>query len=209
MLGTMLNVERPLIDSRLARAFSRLGWIGIWLQLAIGSIPVALLIYALLFGGNDSVGTRGRFAMTEYLTVGSLSLLAFTTIWSYRYTRLAHQIADPVRRPSARFIRRIAWIGVAASTLGIVFSALVMMFEVTQLLLYFLRAPQAGVPVIQTTSGPASWVSAGDILSLMGLIITMSVEVVILALSLWLLFLATVASVDAQPAHEDRLSNEI
>ena len=91
-------------------------------------------------------------------------------------------------------IQRIAWIEVAASTLGIVFSVLVMMFEVIQLLLYFLRAPQAGVPVVQTTSGgPTSWVSAGDIISLMGLIITMSVEVIILALSLWLLFLATVA----------------
>jgi hypothetical protein len=204
MLGTMLH------NSRLARAFSRLGWIGIWLQLAIGSIPVALLIYAFLFGGDQSVGTRGRFALVEYLTAGSLLVLAFTTIWSYRYTRLANQIADPGRPPSARSIQRIAWIGVAASTLGIVFSALVMMFEVTQLLLYFLRAPQAGVPVVQTTSGgPASWVSAGDILSLMGLIVTMSVEVVILALSLWLLFLATVDSVEAQPAREDRTTNGI
>ncbi len=72
-----------------------------------------------------------------------------------------------------------------------------MMFEVAQLLFYFLRAPQAGIPVIQTTSGgPASWVSAGDVLSLMGLIFTMLVEVVVLTLSLWLLFRATAESVD-------------
>src|SRR5262249_16104917 len=92
-------------------------------------------------------------------------------------------IAEPDRRPSTSSIQRIAWIGVAASILGIVLSALVMMFEVTQLLLYFLRAPQAGVPVFQTTSGgPASWVSASDILSLMGLTFAMLVEVFVLAL---------------------------
>jgi len=194
----MLDVERSLLTSRLARAFLRLGWIGFWLQIAIGSIPVALFIYGFLFGVGDGIGTRGRFAPLEYLTVGSLLVLAFTTIWFYRYTRLARQIGDPDRRPSAPSIRRIAWIGVAASTLGIVFSALVMMFEVVQLMLYFLRAPQAGVPVIQTTGGgPASWVSAGDILGLLGLIITMSVEIAVLALSLWLLFLATLDSEEA------------
>jgi hypothetical protein len=52
-----------------------------------------------------------------------------------------------------------------ASTLGIVFSMLVMFLEVAQLLIYFLRAPQAGIPVVQTTGGPVSWVTAADILS--------------------------------------------
>jgi len=64
-----------------------------------------------------------------------------------------------------------------------------MMFEVIQLLLYFLRAPQAGVPVIQTAgAAPASWASAADVLSLLGLIFTMLVEIAVLTLSLWLLF---------------------
>ena len=37
---------------------------------------------------------------------------------------------------------------------------LVMLFEVVQLLLYFLRAPQLEVPVIQKTGGgQESWVS--------------------------------------------------
>jgi hypothetical protein len=123
------------------------------------------------------------------LTIGSLLVLGFTTVWFYRYTRLASQIAEPDRRPPMHALKRAAWIGVAASTLGIVFSASVMMFEVIQLMLYFLRAPQAGIPVIQTAGGgPASWASAGDVLSLLGLIFTMLVEIVVLTLSLWLLF---------------------
>jgi hypothetical protein len=187
-------VRRPSIEGGLSEAFSRLGWLGFWLQIAIGSVPIALLIYAALFGGGDRFGTRGGFAPIGYLTIGSLLVLAFTTIWFYRYTRLANRIVDRDRSPSIRSLQRAAWIGAAASTLGIVFSALVMMFEVVQLLLYFLRAPQAGIPVIQTTgSGSASWVSAGDMVSLLGLIVTMLVEIAVLTLSLWLLFRTTAA----------------
>ena len=185
----MRDAAQSSINGSLSGAFSRLGWIGFWLQLGIGAIPVVLLIYAALFGGSEGVGTRGGFALIEYLTIGSLLVLGFTTIWFYRYTRLASQVADPDRRPPIDALKRAAWTGVAASTLGIVFSALVMMFEVIQLLLYFLRAPQAGVPVIQTAgAAPASWASAADVLSLLGLIFTMLVEIAVLTLSLWLLF---------------------
>jgi hypothetical protein len=89
------------------------------------------------------------------------------------------------------------WTGIKASTVGILFSMIVMFFEVGQLLIYFLRAPQAGIPVVQTTSGgPASWVSAADIAGLMALLLTMFVEVAVLAFSLWLLYRTTAPSVE-------------
>jgi hypothetical protein len=185
----MSDVARSSINESLSRAFSRLGRIGFWSQIAIGSVPVSLFVWAVLFGGNDRVGTRGGFPLVAYLTIGSMLVLAFTTIWFYRYMRLANRMVEPGCRPPIRTLHRATWIGVAASSIGIVFSVLVMMFEVVQLLLYFLHAPQAGVPVIQsTTSGSASWVSAGDVLSLMGLIFSMLIEIIVLALSLWLLF---------------------
>lgn len=180
------------MHSDLARSFARFGWIGFWLQLAVGAIPVALLIYSILLGSRGPIGTRATLVLIEMLTLISLLVLTFTTIWFYRYTRLARSTSAGDRGEAALSFRRAAWIGVAASTIGIVFSALVMIFEVSQLLLYFLRAPQAGVPVVQTTAGgPTSWVSASDMLSLMGLIVTMLVEIFVLALSLWLLFRAT------------------
>ncbi len=43
----------------LAKAFSRSGWIGFWLQIAFGSIPFMLAIYAFIFARNASPGTRG------------------------------------------------------------------------------------------------------------------------------------------------------
>jgi len=201
MLESLREALIPSTGYSLANIFSRLGWIGFWTQVAIGSIPVTLAIYSFLFDRSTGAGTRGGLALIEYLTIADLLLLVFTTIWFYRYTHLAKQIADPERRPPASEVRRVAWTGVAASTLGVVFSILVMLFEVTQLLFYFLRVPQVGIPTVQTTgSGSASWLSAADIVSLLILILTLFVEVTVLAFSLWLLFRTMIASVEYRHA---------
>jgi hypothetical protein len=100
-------------------------------------------------------------------------------------------------------MRRIVWVGVVASSIGLVLSMLIMLFEVIQLFLYFLRVPQAGIPVVQTTGGPATWVSAGDILSLAVVIFTAFVEVLVLALGLWLLFRTTAASAEFPQPYDD------
>ena len=131
--------------------------------------------------------------LIECLTIAGLIVMVFTTIWSYRYTRLGKQIADPARRPS----ERVAWIGVAASAVGILFSMLVILFEVVQLLIYFLRAPQAGVPAVQTTGGgQASWVSAADMMNLLALTLSLFGELTVLVFSIWLLFRSMMASAE-------------
>ena len=78
---------------------------------------------------------------------------------------------------------------------------LVMLAETALLLLYFLRAPQAGVPVIQT-SGPeqATWISALDVMSLLALILIAFGEFVVLTFSLWLLFRTTLAYEQPTPS---------
>src|SRR5271169_2820368 len=114
----------------LGSAFRRLGWIGFWVQIGFGLIPVIVGVYALIFSRNPGVGTRGGIPLIEYLTFAGLLVLAFTTVWSYRYTRLGRQLVDPERRPSLFVIQRAAWIGVAASALGVLFSMLVMLLEV-------------------------------------------------------------------------------
>jgi hypothetical protein len=197
MLQVLQKTLRPSATDSLARAFARLGRLGFWMQIAIGAIPVALTLYALVFGSARPAGTRSGFPLIQYLTIASLLVLAFTTVWFYRYTRLAGRVADPMRCPPEHSLQRTVWIGVMASTIGIVFSMLVMFFEVAQLLIYFLRAPQAGIPVVQTTAGgPASWVSAADIFSLMALLLTMFVEIAVLMIGLWLLLRTTTASVE-------------
>jgi hypothetical protein len=199
----MPQTFREMLSSKdsLAKAFLRLGWAGLWIQIVIGSIPVLLVIYALIFGRGAGVGTRSGSLLIECLTIAGLLLMVFTAIWSYRYTRLGKQIADPARRPSEFEIQRVAWIGVAASAVGILFSMLVILFEVVQLLIYFLRAPQAGVPAVQTTGGgQASWVSAADMMNLLALTISLFGELTILVFSIWLLFRCMMASTESSYA---------
>ncbi len=197
MLQRIREALKPSRSSSLSKAFSRLGWISFWAQIVLGSIPVVLMVYVFAFARNTGSATRGGLPLIEYLTIASLLILIFTTLWCYRYTRLAKQIADPQRRPSETSLARAAWTGVVASTLGILFSLLVMLVDVAHLLYYFLTAPQVGVPVIQTTGGGvASWVSAVDIMSLMALLLTLFAELIVLVSSLWLLFRTTVASAE-------------
>jgi hypothetical protein len=59
-------------------------------------------------------------------------------------------------------------------------------------LFFFLKAPQAGIPVIQTGGVAAThWVSSVDMVSLMALILFLFAELIVLIFSLWLLFRAT------------------
>jgi spore maturation protein SpmB len=141
MLQMFQKAFRPSRNDSLSHSFSRLGWLGFWMQVAVGAIPLALTIYALVFGRNSTPGTRAGFPLIEYLSISGLLVLAFTTMWSYRYTRLAVRLADPDRRPAESAVQRTVWTGIKAGTIGIVFSMLVMLFEIGQLLICFLRAP--------------------------------------------------------------------
>ncbi|EIM30251.1 DUF3611 family protein [Microvirga lotononidis] len=193
----------------LAKAFLRMGRIGFWAQVGIGVVSVAMAISAIVLDRRTGMGTRDNPTLIQYLTGVSLLGLAFTTAWSYRYILLADRIADPARGLSMASLRQIVWTGVAASAMSLVLSMLIILFEAVQLFLYFLRAPQAGINVIQTTDGPATWVSAGDILSLTVVILMTFIEVLVLALGLWLLFTTTTYPAEEpapQEAHDEVLS---
>lgn len=175
----------------LAKTFTRLGWTGFWLQVVLGSIPVLLMFYVFIFSGNLS-GPRAGLPIVEYLSFANLLVLLFTIVWFYRYTGFAKILANPATRPTETVVVATVWTGLVASSVGILFSMVVMLLEVGQLLFYFLSAPQGGIPAIQTTvPGTASWVSAVDLVSLMSLILTLAAEVIALVLGLWLMFRTT------------------
>jgi hypothetical protein len=169
-----------------ARTFARLGWAGVYIQLALMVPPVFMLGY-VLFG--KATGTRETLDFTEYLALVSLAILAFTTFWSYRYTRLAKRMSDPDRRPPRDSVVKTLWIGLWASGLGIAVSMLSLFIEVIRLLMLFLQAPQGGVPVFQTQpDNRTAWVSAIDAVSLLAELCTLAGELAILGLTLWLMF---------------------
>jgi hypothetical protein len=191
MLGQLIAGLHASKAESLARTFSLLGWSGFWSQLVLGSIPLLLMLYVFLFSGNV-ISPRAALPLVEYLSLADLLLLLFLIVWFYRYTRIAKSLVDPHTLPSEDTLATRVWIGLAASSLGILFSLLVMLLEVGQLLFYFLAAPQGGIPAIQTTiGGSASWVSAVDLVSLLTLLLTLAAQVITLALGLWLLFRTT------------------
>jgi hypothetical protein len=174
---------------RIARTFARLGWAGVYIQLALMIPPVFMLCY-VIFG--RATGTRETLDFTEYLAILRLAILGFTTFWSYRYTRLAKRMNDADHRPSQDSIVKILWVGLWASGLGIAVSMLSLFIEVIRLLILFLQAPQGGVPVFQTQpDNRMAWVSAIDAVSLLAELCTLAGELVVLGLTLWLLFKVT------------------
>lgn len=186
-------------EASLGRTFTKLGWCGFWAQVIVGAVPVLLMVYLFLFA--RSPGPRAGFALVEYLSAASLLTLVFTTWWAFRYQRLGRRLIDPDRSISLKSLARAAWVGIVASTIGILFSMLVMLIEVAHLLFYFLSTPQGGVPVIQTTGEEsASWVSAVDMLSLMALLLAVLAELLMLAISQWLLFRTTLVAAGAGTA---------
>ena len=179
---------------KIAKAFSRLGWIGFWSQVVLATLPIILMIYVLFFCPSASI-QRGAIGLIEFLGLFGLAILFFTIFWSHRYTRLAKKIADPEQRPPKSSVIRTLWIGLMASCLGVLFSMLLMVFEVGRLLFVFLRAPQGGVPVMQTdTYDPSSWVSAIDMVGLLADLSVLAAELVVLAFTLWLLFRITTST---------------
>lgn len=180
----------------LGTTFRRVGWSGFWVQVVIGAVPL-LVGAALFFANRGVVVPGGRFGLVEYLALASLLILVFTTFWFFRYARIGKRLQQGGGTLTSRRLSRIVWTGLAASSIGILFSTVVMLAEVAYIMIYFLEAPQAGMPVIQTTAdGGADWISAIDMMSPMTLILTVTAEIVVLVMGLWLLYRVTLRGPD-------------
>ncbi|MCO5760426.1 MAG: DUF3611 family protein [Gammaproteobacteria bacterium] len=169
----------------LALTFQRTGRIGFWSQFWLATFPIAAMVFVLFFAGSLA-GTRSGSRLIEWLTYGNILVLIFTTWWFSRYRRLGKEIGDPATRPTQEVVVGKVWTGLVASTLGIAFSILVMLFDVGQIFFYFLTAPQGGVPTVQMGGG--TFVSAIDMASLFALVLVMAAEVLATLMGLWLLF---------------------
>ncbi|MGB4335788.1 MAG: DUF3611 family protein [Chromatiaceae bacterium] len=194
--NTLDDPQYAKVES-LAITFERTGRTGFWAQLVLGTFPVVVMAFVLFYAGNLS-GTRAGVPIVEWLTLGNILLLFFTTFWFHRYRSLGKRIADPVARPTGEEVAGKVWTGLMASGLGILFSILVMLFEVGQIFFYFLTAPQGGVPTVQVNG--ATFVSAIDMASLMALVMTMAAEVLVTIMGLWLLFRTSRAYAVPTPA---------
>src|SRR5262249_38806852 len=168
-------------------------------QVVFGSLPLLVLAYYLAFSRRQS-DSSGGFGFLEYLTIINLLILIFTAYWSYHYTRIGRKIRGGEPGPSESHLIRTVWTGVVATTAGILFSMIAILIETANLLFYFLKAPQAGIPVIQTGTEATYFVTSVDMISLMALVLFLFAELIVLVFSLWLLFRTTMG-VAATPPH--------
>lgn len=197
-MGEDASVSAKSVD-RLGTAFRRSGLVGFWVQILIGAIPVGVAV--LLFTTNRGpLLPGGRITVVALFSLASLAILVFTTLWFLGYARLGARLRrGEGALPSPARLARTVWIGLAASSLGVLLSMAVMVFEVSYIFVSFLEVPQAGVPVIQTDTS-ASFISAIDILGLLTLIFTVAAEVVALVIGLWLLHRVTALAAHPEPS---------
>jgi multisubunit Na+/H+ antiporter MnhG subunit len=182
---------QPAKPERLSRQFSRLGWLGFWIQVGMLAIPLVLLAYVLFVRSPDSPHRIG-IDLSNYLSYGSLLIMVFTTFWFLRYARIGKRIPDPELRPPRASVERTLWIGLWASGLGIAFSMILLFSAVGRILFILLANPQTGIMIAPGPGGnPVQSISAIDAISLTSLLVILAAELIVLGFSVWLLFRTT------------------
>lgn len=169
----------------LSRAFVGAGWIGFWAQIVLGAAPVLVatwLMMASSFRGRlgENLDWGVAFASISYI------ILIFTTFWFLRYVSVGRKMASsPDGMPRSKLAGMVRT-GLVASCIGIAISGVVLLVKTANILIAFLNAPQGGLPVIQTAGEGSNWISAIDTVSLMGVALTISAEIVVVVLGFWL-----------------------
>ena len=191
---------QPAKPEKLSRQFSRLGWLGFWIQVTMLAIPLVLLVYVLFLRGPDTPHRLG-IDLSNYLSYGSLVIMAFTTFWFWRYTRIGKRIADPALRPPRTSVERTLWTGLWASGLGIAFSMDMLFGAVGRMLFILLANPQTGIMIAPGPGGnPVQSISAIDAISLTTLLLILAAELIVLGFSAFLLFRTTRAPAAGEAA---------
>jgi len=181
----------PQRRRQIGRQFSSLGRTGFYIQIVLLAGPLLFGIYLLLVGRSaNTISTR--IDLGSYASFASFIILAFTTYWFYRYMRMGSVLQDPQRSPSHASVLTTLWIGFGAGAVGIIFSVLLLLAATWRMMFVLLSNPQSGLLIAPNLgTNPGYSISAIDAVSLTLLVISLSAELVVLGLSLWLLFKMT------------------
>ncbi len=174
-------------EKALASALVRLGGIGFWVQLVFLIIVLILGLYTLAVTG---AGAR----LANILSFLVLGLPIFTTFWCRRYANVGRAWSAGGEAPSSAKLGRLIWTGVWAGAVGAGASLLSLFGAASALLLTMLANPQVGLQISPATGSTAAYtVSAIDAVSIMSLLLTLTAELFVVAISLRLAFLRAAA----------------
>ncbi|WP_026735124.1 DUF3611 family protein [Fischerella sp. PCC 9605] len=178
--------------NRIASEFRIVGWIGFFLQLALGLIPIFIAVPVLFFGDSQR-RMANRYSMGTFFAYACLFVLLFTIYWCFRYTRLSKKIDDPYLRPSKAEVIRDIWIGIIANVGGMIFAVIVMMTQVGLLLNRVLSLPQGASTIYTRVPGaavatPGLPITPLQMMSMQAIVNAIAAELVGVIVALWLLY---------------------
>lgn len=176
---------------RLGEQLISFGRMGFYIQLILLTIPLLFVAYMTIFGRSSNPPST-RLDLGRFISLTSFVIMAFTTFWFYRYIQLGRQLRKgehPV--PRSRAVTTI-WVGFGAGWIGVIFSVLLLLAAAWQMMFVLLSNPQSGLLVAPNLgTNPGYSISAIDAVSLTLLVISLTAELIVLGLSLWLLFTMT------------------
>lgn len=79
---------------RVGNAVARMGWVSFWLQLAMGLVSGAILVFSAAFSGSGGAG------LEVLLTLFGTVALLFSTGWTFGYVRLGRTLRAASQNPA-------------------------------------------------------------------------------------------------------------
>ncbi|MGB3534567.1 MAG: DUF3611 family protein [Microcoleaceae cyanobacterium] len=182
----MSNNPAPATNSSnlqgLANAFRRWGWIGFWMQVILGLIPILILSFALLFRNLPNSEAAGNSVLFIVLAAACLLALLFALYWCFRYTRLSKKLARSDKHPAKAEVIRCLWIGLLANVVGMSFAVVVSLGQIGTLLFKMLFL----VPTLSVYN-PRTFIAPFDVITMQAMINTIAAELIGIMIALWLL----------------------
>jgi hypothetical protein len=171
---------------RMASSFRRLGWVGFWLQVFLGFIPILVLMIKVLSGQSRVNTSWGLF-----LVIACLLALLLAIYWCFQYVRLARKLRDVDNRPTRAAVMRSLWMGLTINIVGMICAVLIAMKLIGKLTLNMLRLPQ-GATVITPGIGGTSFyqnqlLTPSDMITVQATINVIAAELVGIIIALLLL----------------------
>ncbi len=179
----------PPNNLQIAANLRRLGWIGFWCQLILGSIPVILLTFQWIFSKEQ---TMAGFDITNIFSFIDIVTLLFTIFWCFGYTRLGKKLEKTEKSPKKAKVLRTIWIGITANLGFILLAVLIGIITLGRLLYIILSLPQGATTILQPVPGgtmvnPGLVIVPMDILGLLAIMNVILAGLVGVTISLWLL----------------------
>ncbi len=171
---------RPSLQ-RIAATLQLGGWIGFWVQLALGLAAILLLLIAI--PGLAGQGAAQGVSIGIFWAICGVIVAAFNTILSFRYTRISKGLIHKGSEPQPRKIETVQLLrtGVYAGMIGVILTLIGSGVSV-----YVLVAKAVSQPPGMAITDPTKIVRALDVFVVVANIAGIAANFVGMVVSLWL-----------------------